>query len=131
MTKLMDLLSGKDSTNPNICGMLGEAVKEVNQRRETRLKEHLVQIITDIDDTVKHRVTNLREIRKQEKALKAELDKLEVVKAYFQATGNPGPYFLHICGNTDAGKLRAKRKLVDITGMDIDDIEDSDLTVTG
>lgn len=74
-------------------GAVAAAAKKHREQATERLQEQLIGLIDVCETALGEGKVNLQRVRKQEKAAKADLQKVGDAVEYFKKSGNPLPFF--------------------------------------
>jgi uncharacterized protein YlxW (UPF0749 family) len=69
-------------------GVMAAAAKELKAAQEKEAQAKALHLLSEMDNALQHRVTQLRNIRKQEKAYLADLKKFDAAMEQFMKDGD-------------------------------------------
>lgn len=115
---LTQILNGTSSVGINIqSDIMKEAVAKLLQERRNSAISACSDIIESAVATVEEAKRALRDIRRREKAQKAQLEKVGAAAQYLGETGNPLPFFL-ATGREREGRYFLERIGAEVTPSD-------------
>ena len=104
--------------------ILADAVSEVVEKQKDRVKNALVRELQAFQSTIEANVSQLRALRKQEKAISVNLKLLTAALDQFGKDGNPFPVYLAMFPqNKNLAQMRAA-EFCRLSGLEVPDLSD-------